>query len=287
MAWRPVRSQGKFIVKNDEWESYQFEMFFVNTTYYSGANQTKSKNSGTGTSSKPIIQEWEEMKVAALDFIRVLQLVQKGNNGDSVIMLNNMFRLHTDRKKYIEPVSIVGTNRLSGVRLLFEADVFTTCAIQDYVEGGLIVLPPVDESTFEPELIVVRNEVINILEELSISSGSLNLVIDGAGSVITTGLKSFIEWGFDAEITGWTILGDIQGDIVVDVWKDEYGNFAPTIDDTIAGTEKPTLAAAQKNQNLNLTSFNKTVSQGDIWAFNVDSASDVKRVTLAFRFNKV
>lgn len=166
MAWRPVRSQGKFIVQNDEWESYQFEMFFLNTTYYTGANQTSQKNTGTGTSSKPIIQEWEEMKVAALDFIRVLQLVQKGNNGDSVIMLNNMFRLHTDRKKYIELVSIVGTNRLSGVRLLFEADVFTTCAIQDYVDGGLIVLPPVDESTFEPDLIVVRNEILNIVQEL-------------------------------------------------------------------------------------------------------------------------
>jgi len=118
------------------------------------------------------------------------------------------------------------------------------------------------------------------------SEGSLNFVIDGGSSVITTGLKGFIEWGFAATITGWTILADQVGDIVVDVWKDNYGNFAPTVDDTIAGSEKPTLFNTQKNQDLTLTSFSTTVLEGDIWAFNVDSASDVNKVTIAFRFNK-
>jgi len=74
---------------------------------------------------------------------------------------------------------------------------------------------------------------------------------------------------------------------VVDVWKDSYGNFAPTIADTITGTEKPTIASAQKNQDLSLTSFSTMVAKGDIWAFNVDSVSAIKRVTIAFRFNRL
>jgi len=117
--------------------------------------------------------------------------------------------------------------------------------------------------------------------------GSFNFVIDGGNSVITTGLKGFIEWGFAAQIMGWTIMADVVGSIVVDVWKDSYANFAPTVADSITGTEKPTLSSAQKNQDLSLTSFSTMVAKGDIWAFNVDSVSAIKRVTIAFRFNRL
>ena len=117
--------------------------------------------------------------------------------------------------------------------------------------------------------------------------GSFNFVIDGGNSVITTGLKGFIEWGFAAQIMGWTIMADVVGSIVVDVWKDSYANFAPTVADSITGSEKPTLSSAQKNQDLSLTSFSTMVAKGDIWAFNVDSVSAIKRVTIAFRFNRV
>lgn len=136
-------------------------------------------------------------------------MVQKGNNGDSVIMLNNLFRLHTDRKKYIEPVSIVGTPRLSGVRLLFEADVYTTCEIQDYVDGGLIVLPPSDESTFEPELIIVRNEVLNIVQELGWGSYVHNQPIPSATWNVAHNLGYFPNVTVvDSSKKG--VIGDIQ-----------------------------------------------------------------------------
>jgi hypothetical protein len=165
-AMLPPTSSGVF-GKSDEWEDYTFDMYFLNTTFYNGAGQVKKKNSGTATSSKPVIEEWDEMKVSATDFLRVLQLVQKGNNSTSVVMLNNMFRL-TQGKKFIQPVSYLGSPRLSGVRLRFDASVWTTCTIQDYVEGGLVVLPDVEESTFEVELAVVRNEVLTIIEELGL-----------------------------------------------------------------------------------------------------------------------
>jgi hypothetical protein len=116
--------------------------------------------------------------------------------------------------------------------------------------------------------------------------GVLNYIIDGGGSAITTGVKGFIVWNFDAVITGWTIMGNATGSIVVDVWKDSYANFPPVVGDTIAGSEKPTLSSAQKNQDLSLGSFSTTVTAGDIWAFNVDSATTVTRVTIAFNFNK-
>lgn len=115
---------------------------------------------------------------------------------------------------------------------------------------------------------------------------SIVYVIDGGGSAITTGQKGHLEVPFNCTVNGWTIMGDVSGSIVVDVWKDTYANFPPTVADTIAGTEKPTLSSQQKNQDLSLTSFSTSLSKGDILAFNVDSASTVTRVVICFRVTK-
>lgn len=170
----PPRSEGVF-GKMDEWENYKIDLFFLNTTFYNGVNEVSDPNPYTGTSMRPVTQEWEDMKQAATDFMRVLQLVQKGNNDQSVNMLNNLFRLGQG-SKYIDPVSFVSDHRLSGVRLRFEAAIYTTCAIEDYVTGGVVVLPPSDESSFDAELIVLRSEVINIVNDLGLGSGG---TIDG------------------------------------------------------------------------------------------------------------
>jgi hypothetical protein len=115
---------------------------------------------------------------------------------------------------------------------------------------------------------------------------TLTFVIDGGGSAITTGQKGHLEIPFACTITGWTLLADQSGSIVVDVWKDTYANFPPTVADTIAGTEKPTLSSVQKNQDLTLTTWTTALTAGDILAFNVDSVTTVTRVTLSIRADK-
>jgi hypothetical protein len=112
---------------------------------------------------------------------------------------------------------------------------------------------------------------------------SIMYIIDGGGSAITTGVKGFIEVPFACTITGWTIIADQSGSIVVDVWKDTYANAPPTVADTIAGSEKPTLSSAQKNQDLTLTTWTTSIAAGDILAFNVDSITTCTRVTVGIR----
>lgn len=97
---------------------------------------------------------------------------------------------------------------------------------------------------------------------------------------ITTGVKARVWFPFACKITGWTILADAVGSCVIDVWKDTYANHPPTNADSIAGSEKPTLSSAQKNQDLTLTTWTQNVAAGDILFFNVDSASTVKQVFL-------
>ena len=118
-------------------------------------------------------------------------------------------------------------------------------------------------------------------------SASLQFVIDGGGSAITTGQKGHLVVPFNMTITGWDIFADQSGSIVVDVWKDTYANFPPTVADTIAGTEKPTLASAQKNQDLTLTTWATSLTKGDNLAFNVDSITTVQRVVVVLNGNRV
>lgn len=115
---------------------------------------------------------------------------------------------------------------------------------------------------------------------------NLQIIIDGGGSAITTGIKADLLVPYNCEVLGWDILGDTSGSIVVDVWKDTYANFPPTVGDTITGTEKPTLSSAAKNQDVALSSWTTTLTRNDILRFNVDSATTVTRVTLSLRIKR-
>jgi hypothetical protein len=110
---------------------------------------------------------------------------------------------------------------------------------------------------------------------------SLNFVIDGGGSVITTGVKGHIVLDGNYNVTGWTIIADRSGSIVVDVRRATYTNFPTTT--SISGTENPTISSGQKNEDLTLTSWTTTLSARDVLEFVVDSAATVERVTVALR----
>ena len=105
---------------------------------------------------------------------------------------------------------------------------------------------------------------------------SFQIVFDGAGSTITTGVKNDIICPYTGHIVAWTILPNASGSIVFDIWKDTYANFPPTVGDTITGAGKPTLTATTKATGTVSWAFTK----GDVLRFNVDSVTTVTRVTL-------
>lgn len=113
---------------------------------------------------------------------------------------------------------------------------------------------------------------------------SIVAVFDGGGSAITGNPEVDVVCPAAGTLTGWTILGDVSGSAVVDVWKDTYANYPPTVADTIAASAKPTLSTATKNQDSTLTGWTTSISAGDIVRFHVDSASTVKRLTVALTY---
>lgn len=112
---------------------------------------------------------------------------------------------------------------------------------------------------------------------------SFGITIDGGGSVITTGVKGDITIPFSGNINAWYLTADQVGSIVIDIWKDTFGNFPPTVLDTIAGSEKPTLSGVSFNSDTNLTTWTSSISIGDVIRFNVDSVATVTRVNLVIK----
>src|SRR3990167_10364308 len=59
----------------------------------------------------------------------------------------------------------------------------------------------------------------DILDDIGLS---ITYVIDGGGSVISTGIKGDLEIPFGCTITRATLVADQTGSIVIDIWKDTY-----------------------------------------------------------------
>jgi hypothetical protein len=110
---------------------------------------------------------------------------------------------------------------------------------------------------------------------------TINFLIDGGGAVITTGIKGDLVVDFPCTITRWTLLGDVSGSIVVDIWRDSYANFPPVVGDKITAAAPPTIAGATKGQSAALTGWSPAIAAGDVLRFNVNSAASITRATLA------
>jgi len=117
-------------------------------------------------------------------------------------------------------------------------------------------------------------------------TATLFVEIDGGGSTITTGVKRDVIADFGFTITGWTLLGDQSGSIVIDIWKDTLANYPPTVADTITASAKPTLSTATNNQSSTLTGWTTTVAANDCLRFNVDSITTLTRAVLALKVTK-
>lgn len=113
----------------------------------------------------------------------------------------------------------------------------------------------------------------------------VGIKIDGGGAEIIAGYKDRFRVPYNANIIGWEIFETteipIEGDIVIDIARGTYADYDTTpVFVSIAGTEKPTLVAGVKNQDLTLTTWTPTISEGELIEYTVESAATVEIVQL-------
>lgn len=121
----------------------------------------------------------------------------------------------------------------------------------------------------------------------SVTNGKATVTVDGLGSALTTGAKKvYLQIPYDCTITTATLLADQSGDVVVDIWKDTYANFPPTVADTITASAKPTLSSASKSTDSTLTGWTTAISANDILEFNLDSVATITKLIIILDLDK-
>jgi len=114
---------------------------------------------------------------------------------------------------------------------------------------------------------------------------TINFVIDGGGSVITTGVKGDISVDFAGVIEQVQTRSRTTGSVVVDIFKTNTagydGSFA-----SITASAKPTLSSQKIVTDATLTGWTTAIAAGDILSFTVDSAGTVTRVTVSLKVRK-
>lgn len=107
-----------------------------------------------------------------------------------------------------------------------------------------------------------------------------NFVFGGpGGNVIQAGRYGGLRWKGTGTILGWTLYGDANGSVVVDILKATYATY-PTVASICGGTP-PSISVAFKNQNLAPTGWATSLVDGDWLEFQVSSPTAFTELTLA------
>jgi len=117
---------------------------------------------------------------------------------------------------------------------------------------------------------------------------SIGVALDGGGgSPIATDTLAYIYIPYACTINNWTLLADVPGSIVIDIWKADYSHYPPTNANSITNGHEPALSSAINAHAADLSGWSSVeVTEGDVIAFHVDSASTVSRVTLVLGVTK-
>jgi len=121
----------------------------------------------------------------------------------------------------------------------------------------------------------------------NLSTSAIGYTFNGNGAALTTGLIGVgLRVPFDCTINSATLLADQTGSIVVDIWKDSYANYPPTVADSICASAKPTISSGVKSENTTLTGWTTSVTAGDVLYFNIDSCSTITSCVLILKVTK-
>lgn len=135
-------------------------------------------------------------------------------------------------------------------------------------------------------LSIEGSALATVAAEANSKIDTIGITIDGAGSAVTTGVKGYIRIPYAATINSVTMLADLSGNCVVDIWKDTYAQYPPVDADSITSATPATLSGTAKSEDTTLTSWTVAITAGDVIGFNVDSCSTVTRLHLNLKVTK-
>jgi len=161
---------------------------------------------------------------------------------------------------------------------------------------GAEILPPTSASISETDP-TVEDYIKNItLEDITkwdtaflysqrTEYAGINLSLSDT-TTLETGVVASVVIPYDCVIQEIILLGDTTGSVSIDIWKDTYANYPPTIDDTILPETHPAISEDIKYKDNTLEGWNTTISAGDILTFYIESVADITKLTIYLKLEK-
>jgi hypothetical protein len=120
-------------------------------------------------------------------------------------------------------------------------------------------------------------------------TGVANVIIDGGGEVLTTGVKGNIEMPFNFNLYGWALRSLETGSLLIELNKSSFSEYPPGLSGIMhIGATGPYIDADWKNQETGISGWaNPTGMGGDTIQITVTSASAITQASLALRYNKI
>jgi hypothetical protein len=115
-------------------------------------------------------------------------------------------------------------------------------------------------------------------------TGSIEYIIDGGGSVITTGSKGYIEIPFACTLTSAIALANTSCSVSIDIKKCAYTSF-PTFA-SIVSSAPLAMATTQNTLDTTLTGWTTAITAGDLMEFLVSGCTGASRLTVSLKYNR-
>jgi hypothetical protein len=109
---------------------------------------------------------------------------------------------------------------------------------------------------------------------------------DGNGNVLPTGVLGDVQVPFASTITGVTLLADQTGSCVVDIWKQTFASYPPTVTQTITASALPTISSSNKFNDTTLTGWTTSIAANDCLRYNLNSVTSITRLTILLRVKR-
>jgi hypothetical protein len=98
---------------------------------------------------------------------------------------------------------------------------------------------------------------------------------------VAIGTVAYVRVPYGGTLSAWHIVADTPCSCVIDIWKD---TTLPTVANTITAATKPALSSQATASSSALTGWTTSFSEGDIFAFRLDSVSgSPKQITLSLK----
>lgn len=151
------------------------------------------------------------------------------------------------------------------------------------IEGSGITITVADDSVDEEVDITINQAAGSGSGDVE---GQFIVGFDGGGSSISTGKIQDVVAPFAGTIDSWEIFSDVADTVTVEIWKDVYANYPPTVADKITASAPPSLSAVDHDTSSTLTGWTTSVTAGDVLRFKITAVTVATRVLVVVHYTR-